>query len=175
MTIKPIELQPAEVHIHADRRLAFQVVTAFGAAMSENGAPPPQVLQDEGDRKLVAFSTPVMLLGMSKTFPTTEWLTMREPEQIDFSLVPGNGPITGGLKMLEDRFTFEDRSGCTLMRYESTFAIRWSWPGWLLGKLLFAPAIKSHMRHHLDDVKMMIEERAKRSRVYPQLESCPEM
>lgn len=173
MTPKPITLRPAEVHIHADRRLAFQVVTAFGAASSD-GSPGPKVLEDHGDRKLVAFSTPVKLLGFSKPFPTTEWVTLNEPEQIDFELVPGKGPIVGGLKLLIDRFTFEDRSGCTLLRYESRFAIRWSWPGWLLGKLLFAPVIGSHMRHHLDELKLTIEERAKRSRAFPQVESCPE-
>ncbi len=175
MTIKPIALPPAEIHIHADRRLAFQVVTAFGAAASGGGVPGPKILQDEGDRKLVAFSTPVKLLGMNRVFPTTEWVTLNEPEQIDFDLVPGKGPIAGGLKLLKDRFTFEDREGCTLMRYESTFAIRWSWPGWILGKLLFAPIIGSHMRHHLDELKVMIEERASRSRAFPQVASCPEM
>lgn len=175
MTIKPITLPTAEIHIHADRRLAFQVVTAFGAAMSEGGTPGPKVLQDEGDRKLVAFSTPVKVMGIGKVFPTNEWVTMNEPEQINFDLVPGSGPIVGGLKLLADRFTFEDREGCTLMRYDSKFAIRWSWPGWILGKLLFAPVIKSHMHHHLDTLKEMIEERAKRSRAFPQVASCPEM
>lgn len=175
MTVKPIALPTAEIHIHADRRLVFQVVTAFGAATSESGAPGPKLLQDDGDRKLVQFSTPVKLLGMQKAFPTNEWVTMKEPERIDFNLVPGDGPITGGLKLLSDRFTFEDQSGCTLMRYDSTFGIRWSWPGWVLGKLLFAPILKSHMRHHLDGLKVMVEERAKRSRVFPQVASCPEM
>lgn len=175
MTIKPITVEPAEIHIHADRRLVFQVVTAFGAAMSEGRAPGPQVLQDEGDRKLVAFSTPVKVLGMVKIFPTNEWVKMTEPEQVQFDLVPGQGPITGGLKLLSDRFTFEDREGCTLMRYHSKFAIRWSWPGWILGKLLFAPLIKSHMRHHLAELKEMAEERAGRSRAFPQVSSCPEM
>lgn len=175
MTIKPIFLPQAQIHIHADRRLVFQVVTAFGAGMAESGMPVPKVLQDEGDRKLVAFSTPLKMPGYTKIFPTNEWVTMKEPEQIDFNLVPGNGPIVGGLKLLADRFTFEDREGCTLMRYDSKFAIRWSWPGWILGKLLFAPVIRSHMHHHLDELKVMIEERAKRSRVFPQVASCPEM
>ncbi len=175
MTIKPIDLPPAEIHIHADRRLAFQVVTAFGAAMSDEGVPGPKVLRDEGNRKLVAFSTPIKLFGMRKVFPTNEWVTLREPEEVQFDLVPGNGPIVGGLKLLADRFTFEDREGCTLLRYDSRFAIRWSWPGWILGKLLFAPILRSLMRNHLDELKVLIEERASRSRAFPQVESCPDM
>ena len=174
MTVKPIRLEPAEIHIHADRRLAFQVLTAFSAGRSESGVPGPKVLEDEGERKLVAFHTPVKVLRWRTVFPTNEWVTLYEPGQIDFNLVPGKGPITGGLKLLKDRFTLEDREGCTLMRYDSTFGIRWSWPGWILGKLLFAPVLRSLMRHHLDEVKVTIEERAKRSRVYPQVESCPE-
>ncbi len=172
MTVKPIVLPPAEIHVHSDRRLAFQVLTAFGSGDSETGIPRPKVLEDRGDRKLVAFHTPIKLLGRSIVFPTNEWVTLNEPEQIDFRLVPGTGPITGGLKLLEDRFTLEDRKGCTLLRYESTFGIRWSWPGWILGKLLFAPVLRSFMQEHLDEVKITIEDRAKRSRVFPQVESC---
>lgn len=175
MTIKPITLPTAEIHIHADRRLVFQVVTAFNADVSSGGVPGPEVVEDAGDRKLVRFSTPVKFLGMTKIFPTTEWVTMKEPEQIDFNLVPGNGPIVGGLRSLADRFTFEDREGCTLMRYDSTFAIRWSWPGWVLGKLLFAPILESHMKQHLQELKVTVEKRAKRSRVFPQVAKCPEM
>jgi hypothetical protein len=175
MSVKPIVVEPAQIHIHADRRLAFQVLTAFDVVTpGEQAAPAPRILQDEGDRKLVAFSTPIKMLGMTKVFPTTEWVSMQEPEQIDFSMVPGKGVIVGGLKLLQDRFTLEDRSGCTLLRYDSTFGIRWSWPGWILGKLLFERVMRSTMNHHLKEVKVMIEERAKRSRMFPQVENCPE-
>ena len=50
--ILPIRLKPVELHIHADRRLAFQVLTAFGARQEDGGS--STVLKDEGDRKLVA-------------------------------------------------------------------------------------------------------------------------
>ena len=175
MTVKPITIKPEEVHIHADRRLAFEVLTSFGTAMSSEDGGGAKVLRDEGDRMLVQFNTPVKLLGRKKIWPTEEWVTLTEPEQIDFELVPGEGPLVGGLKLLMDRFTLRDASGCTVLRYESTFGIRWSWPGWLLGKLVIAPLISSHMRHHLDGVKDTIEARAARSRVYPRVDSCPEM
>jgi hypothetical protein len=43
--IIPIRLEPVECHIHADRRLAFQVLTAFGAKQEDGGA--SRVLADE--------------------------------------------------------------------------------------------------------------------------------
>lgn len=55
--IIPIRLEPVECHIHADRRLAFQVLTAFGAKQEDGGA--SRVLADEGHRKLVEFVTPI--------------------------------------------------------------------------------------------------------------------
>ena len=171
MAVIPIRVEPEEVHIRADRRLAFKVVTGF---TSRNGAleRAPRVLETDGDRLLVEFRTPVEFgFGIRRYFRTVEWLTLREPEQIDFELVPGKGPIAGGLKQLDDRFLLEDVDGCTEFRYESTFCIRWSIFGWLLGKLLFQRAIKRHMRRHLAELKETIEARAERSRIYP-LE-CP--
>ena len=52
-----IRLEPVECHIHADRRLAFQVLTAFGAKQEDGDA--SRVLADEGHRKLVEFVTPI--------------------------------------------------------------------------------------------------------------------
>ena len=171
MAVMTIRVEPEEIHIRADRRLAFEVVTSFGGKDGQTGAS-PRVLEEDGDRLLIEFRTPVEFgFGIKRNFRTVEWLTLKEPEQIDFELVPGKGPITGGLKRLDDRFLLEDVDGCTEFRYESTFCIRWSLFGWLLGKLLLQRTIKRHMRHHLAELKETIEARAKRSRVYP-LE-CP--
>jgi hypothetical protein len=171
VAVIPIRVEPEEIHIRADRRLAFEVVTGF---TSGNGAPEgaPRVLETDGDRLLVEFRTPVDLgFGIRWHFRTVEWLTLKEPEQIDFDLVPGKGPIRGGLKLLTDRFSLHDVDGCTEFRYESTFGIRWSVLGWLLGKLLIQRAMKQHMKKHLAALKVTIEARAERSRVYPL--DCP--
>ncbi len=166
MAVIPIRIEPEEIHIRADRRLAFQVVTAFGAEQGEHGAS-AKVLETEGDRMLVEFNTQVKLLfGMTRVFRTVEWVTLDEPERIDFSLVPGKGPVTGGLKLLEDRFILEDDAGCTDLRYESSFGIRWSIWGWVIGKLWVERYLKRHMREHLATLKETIEARAKRSRLY---------
>ena len=138
MTVRPIEMDSARIHIHADRRLAFQVLTAFGAKSGDDSG--NEVIEDHGDRKFVRFKTPVKFAGRTWIFETTEWVTLSEPERIDFELVPGKGPITVGLKLLRDRFTLEDRDGCTEMTYDSTFGIRWS------GERAGSKAVVRHFR-----------------------------
>lgn len=172
MAIQPIQIPPEHIHIHADRRLAFQVITAFGRNQ-EQGQPSHRVLEKRGeDELLVGFNTPVRVLGIDRIFHTVEWVTLTPPEQIDFRLVPGEGPITGGLKLLHDRFVLTDAAGCTNLRYESAFGIRWSVSGWIVGKLLIESLLRKHMREHLVELKATIEARAARSRLYPQA-ACP--
>ncbi len=62
----PIRLKPADLHIHADRRLAFQVLTAFGAR--QEGGSSSRVLKDHGDRKLVEFHS---VIGNGPTEPSS--------------------------------------------------------------------------------------------------------
>ena len=108
-----IRLPPVEVHMHADRRLAFQVITAFGAAAEKDG-PFSRMLSREDNRLLVEFNTPVRgLLGGRKVYRTVERVTLHEPEMIDFE------GVTGPLSLLHDRFTLEQEEGCTRFRYES--------------------------------------------------------
>ena len=119
-----IRIPPEEVHIEADRRLAFQVLTAFGASSSS------RVLAEEGGRLLVEFKTPVKgLFGRRKVYRTVEWVTPREPDLIDFQ------GVEGPLAILHDRFVLEQDGACTVLRYESEFAVRGWWAGWLLGML----------------------------------------
>ena len=170
MAVIPIKIKPEKIHITSDRRLAFQVITAFGASNGSKGienGPSNRVLREEDDRKLIEFVTPVNLgPGMSRNWVTNEWVKMSEPEEVTFDLVPGKGPITGGLKLLSDRFVFEVVDNCTDLTYESTFGIRWSVFGWLFGKMFVERYLKKHMREHLAEVKPVIEARAARSRVY---------
>ena len=177
----PIDLPDQSVHIHAQRDLAFEVVSAFGSAGKRSGAAngsgqnigsqPPMsvVLEQVDDRMLVEFRSSIKLGPVSTTWKTTEWVSPVRPGSISFELVPGRGVIAGGLKQLTDHFLFEKRDNCTVLTYRSRFGIRWSVGGWLLGKVLIGPIIKSHMVQHLADVKVMIENRAQRSRLYPQL------
>ncbi len=170
----PIDLPEQSVHIHAQRQLVFEMISAMGAPggdKADNGK--PVVLQQDGNRMLVRFSTPLKIGPISTTWTTTEWVTPNMPTAIDFELVPANGIIAGGLRQLNDHFEFEVQDNCTMLRYKSRFGIRWSVGGWVLGKALFGPVIKKHMIEHLEEVKEMVENRAKRSRIYPQL-ACSE-
>jgi len=132
--------------------------------------PSNRVLEDEGTRKFVEFTTPISLgFGMHRNWVTTEWVDLHEPESIDFNLVPGNGPITGGLKLLNDRFELRDQGSCTEFTYHSKFGIRWSVFGWALGKIFLRKLMHKFMREHLIELKVMIEARAELSRVHPQI------
>ena len=163
----PIHMKPVTAHIRAHPKLAFQVVMGFASAQNEPDS--PKVLRQKNGRLLVEFQTPIHVgFGVTKTFRTTEWVTPHEPERIDFELAREPGRPAGGMDLLQDRFTFEERDGCTDFRYDSAFAIRWSILGWLLAKLWAERALGRHMRSHTESLKAMIEERARRSRVFSQ-------
>ncbi len=158
-----IKLDPIEVPIHADRRLAFQVMTAFGAG-PKDAAESSKVLEHDGDRVLVEFHSPVKgLHGRTKVYKTTEWVMPHEPERIDFEHV--NGP----LEIMHDHMELEEvEGGCMTLRYTSEFAVRWWWPGWIIGILYVRPTLRKMMEKHLLDLKETIEERAQRSHLFPQ-------
>lgn len=161
-SILRIRMKPAEAHIHADRRLAFEVLTAFGASSSAEKAN-PRVLSKENGRLLVEFHSHYKsLLGGEKTVKTVEWVTLSPPERIDFE------GVRGPLAFLRDRFSFTEEGNCTRLRYESEFGLRWWLLGWLISTLLVKPILRRFMRNHMREMKATIEERAKRSRVYPQ-------
>ena len=157
--ILPIRLKPVELHIHADRRLAFQVLTAFGARQEDGGS--STVLKDEGDRKLVEFHSVIPTFGnQQKTYRTVEKVTLHEPDEIRFE------GVEGPLDLLRDRFLLRDVDGCTLFRYESTFGIRGGVGGWLRGQFLVRPILRRFMRDHSLKLRRTIEDRARKSRVY---------
>ena len=158
LRVIPIHVPPVGATMRADRRLAFEVLTAFEAVDSL------RVIEHEGDRWLIEFHTPYPWFGRVHDFVTIESVTLTKPSRIEFSLVKAGK----GLALLEDRFTFEDVDGSTRFLYESTFGMSWSVVGWLFGKIVMEPLMKRHMRKHTAEVKAMIEARAEHSRVYPQ-------
>jgi len=159
-----IRLKPVELHIHADRRLAFQVLTAFGTRQADGSS--SLVLKAEGHRRLVEFhsSLPTFRRGHTrgqKVYRTVEWVTLREPEEIRFE------GVEGPLDLLEDRFVLLNLDGCTLFRYESTIGIKGGIAGWLKGQLLVRPTLSRFMRNHSLQLKQTLEARARESRLYP--------
>ena len=161
----PIRLPTMDVHVDADRRLAFQVITAFGAS-SQGDGPSSRVLSQEEDRVLVEFHVPgTGLFGQRKMYRTVEWVTPHEPERVEFDTVEGPLP------MMRDRFILEEEGVCTHLRYESEFGVRGWAAGWLLGMLYVRPKLKRLMLDHLHEMKQTIEERASRSKAFP-LQAC---
>lgn len=158
--IIPIRLTPVKLHVHADRRLAFQVLTAFGARTEDGGS--SKVLKDEGGRKLVEFHSMIPTPGdPHKIYRTVEWVTLHEPDEIRFE------GVEGPLDLLRDRFALEDVAGCTLFRYESTIGLNGGIPGWVRGQLVVRPVLLKFMREHSRKLKATIEDRARQSRLYP--------
>jgi len=162
--IVKIRLKPVELHIHTDRRLAFQVLAAFGTRAEDGSS--SLVLKAEGDRRLVEFHSaiPIFRSGLrrgQKVYRTVEWVTLHEPEEIRFE------GVEGPLDLLEDRFVLRNRNGCTLFRYESTIGIKGGIAGWFKGHLLVRPSLSRFMRDHARKLKQTIEARAKESRLYP--------
>lgn len=156
----PIRLTPVRRHIRADRRLAFEVVTAFSAGRSDDG---PRVLERYEDGSLlVEFNSTVPTLrGTPKQYRTVERVRLTPPEQVDFE------GVEGPLALLRDRFTFEDRDGCTEFTYSSTFGLRGGPFGWVLGELYVRRRLSRFMREHVSKLRATIEDRASRSHVYP--------
>lgn len=160
MWVIPIRMNPVEIHIHADRRLAFQVLTAFGAKQPAGGS--TRVLREEEGRKLVEFHSLIPTsAGGKKVYRTVEWVTLYEPEAIDFQ------GVEGPLALLRDRFVLGDVGGCTQFRYESTFGMKGWVLGWLRGQFYVKPLLRLFMLEHTRQLKVTIEARAKLSRVFP--------
>ena len=157
----PITIPPLRVHLHADRRLMYQVVTAFGGPSFEEGAS-SKVLDRDGDRLLVQFDTPARdFLGRRNIYRTVEWVSAREPDLIEFH------GVDGPLAMLHDRFVLAEAVNCTNLIYESEFGVRGGIFGWLFGRTVVIRLMRRMMREHMAELKRSVENRSERSRVYP--------
>ena len=158
----PLRLKSRQVEIQADQRLVFQYLTAFGAG-GAGGTGTSRVLRDEGAHKLVEFHTEVGdLIGRKRTVRTVAWVTLDEPDSIDFEAV------SGPLAILRDRLELEEHGGCTVLRYHSTIGVRGWIFGWIFAALVIRPIADRHTRLHLLEIKEATEARARRSKVYPQ-------
>ena len=161
MAVIPVSAREISVHIHADRRLAFQVLTAFGAGGQNQAG--SRVLRRDEDRLLVEFHTPgISLTGRRRIYRTVEWVTTNEPGAICFE------GVEGPLSMLHDRFDLEVDGGCTRLTYRSEFGLSGWVLGWLVSRLVVRHMLHRTMVEHMAELKATIEERAKRSRVFPQ-------
>ena len=162
----PIRIPAEEIRVRADRRLAFQVLTAWGVG-APGRTPTSRVLERTGDRVLCEFYTPVRApFGLSWVQRTVEWVTVREPDLIEFRA------IKAPLPLLLCAFSLEEWGDCCRFKYDATIALHGSFLGWVFGVLFIRPMFQRMMREHLREMKETIEARAVRSRVFPQ-RLCP--
>ena len=169
-SLKPVELEARSVHIRADRRLVYQVLKAYGGSeQSGLDGYSTRVIEDHGDRKLVEFHTPLKVRNSTHVARSVEWVQLVPPERIDFWLATGYEERSiFALSLLEDAFVLDAEGGCTEMRYESRLAVKAPVVGWLLARWVIVPVMSRHMVEHLEEIKVMCEARAVRSRVWPQ-------
>lgn len=161
---------PAQaVHVCADYRLAYQVLTAFGAKTGDGSS--SEVLSAQGNTKLIKFKTPVKLIWRTRELVTTERVTLDEPKTIDFELVTGQGYMRV-FDSFRERFTLEEGRGCTRFTYESRFRSRGLPFAYPFAVLVLRPILASFMKRHLSELKHTIEARAERSKLYP-FKKCP--
>ena len=161
-----IRVPAAEVRVQADRRLAFQVLTAWGAT-GPDGSPTARVLERREDSVLCEFHTPVnAFLGLKWVQRTVEWVTFTEPELIRFEAIKAPLPV------LLCVWSLDEWGECCLFKYDATIALHGSLLGWIFGIIFIRPMFKRMMQEHLTELKATIEARARRSRVFPQ-RPCP--
>ncbi len=148
--IVPIRMEPAEVQIDAPRPLVYARLTLFTAEGATEG---PTVLRREASGALIVEfrSTVRGLLGGEKTHRTVERVTLSEPEELRFL------GLEGPLALLRDRISLIEAGSGTLVRYESTFGLKGSILGWLLGIAYVKRVLARFMRAHLSKLKDSIE------------------
>ena len=148
--IVPIRMEPAEVQIDAPQPLVYARLTSFTAEGATEGS---TVLGREASGVFVVeFRTTVRgLLGGEKTHRTVERVTLSEPEELRFL------GLEGPLALLQDRISLVEESSGTRLRYESTFGLKGSVLGWLLGVAHVKRVLARFMRAHLSQLKDSIE------------------
>ena len=105
---------------------------------------------------IVEFRTTVTgLLGGRKTHRTVERVTLSEPSEIRFE------GLEGPLDLLRDRISLVEENGGTRLRYESTFGLKGSFLGWLLGMLYVKRVLSRFMQQHLRQLRDSMEGEAR--------------
>lgn len=153
------------VQVCADRRLAFQVLTAFGAKTADGST--SEVLSEAGNTKLVKFTTPVKLIWRTRQLATEERVTLDEPRTIDFELLRAENYMRV-FSLFKERFTLQDADGCTDFTYDSRFRIHGMPLSYPFAVGVVRPILARFMEQHLAELKQTIEQRAERSKMYPQ-------
>ena len=115
---------------------------------------------------LVEFPNQVKgFFGHQCAVTIVEWVTLYEPEAIEFEGVKGPLPV------LRDRFELDEHGGCTVLRYRSTIGAHGWIFEWPVARWYAKPIVAKHMREHLAEIKEFVEVRSQKSELFPQ-EAC---
>ena len=167
---RSVVLTPHETIVNAPREMVFQMLTAFGRGRLPGSKEKSRVIEQDGDRLIVEFTTDAIY----KTYVTLEEVILHSPDRITFK------HLKGPLDACDEVFTFEDLpDGTTLWRHTGSFRLGWPVVGDVVGRNVTKRLFERVMRKHMREMKEAIEARAARSHVFkrpvtpesPQLEA----
>ncbi len=148
------------VHIMADRRLVFQMLSAIGQGQMPGSEGSSKVLEREGDRIVAEFHTPVKSVTGTKVYRTVEEVYLYPEERITFR------GLEGPMALMEEEFLLEEDQGCTDLHYSGTFAMGYWIFGWLVARFYVKRMLQRVVREHMLEIKGASEARASRSKVF---------
>lgn len=155
--IHSVVLTPHEVTVDAPREMVFEMLTAFGRGQLPGAKEKTRVLEEDGDRLVVEFTTDAIY----KTYVTLEEVTLHRPDRITFK------HLDGPFESCDEIFTFEELpDGQTLWRHTGSFTLGWPVVGKVVGRNITKRWFERVMRKHMREMKEAIEARAARSHVY---------
>ncbi len=154
---RSVVLTPHETIVNAPREMVFQMLTAFGRGRLPGSKDKSRVIEQDGDRLIVEFTTDAIY----KTYVTLEEVTLHSPDTITFK------HLEGPLDSCDEVFTFEELpDGKTLWRHTGSFRLGWPVVGDAVGRNVTKRWFERVMRKHMREMKEAIEARAARSHVF---------
>ncbi len=155
--LRTVVLTPHEVIVDAPREMVFEMLTAFGRGQLPGAKEKSRVMEEDGDRLVVEFTTDAIY----RTYVTVEEVTLFRPDRITFK------HLDGPLESCDEVFTFKELpDGQTLWRHTGSFRLGWPVVGDVVGRNVTKRWFERVMRKHMREMKMAIEARAARSHVY---------
>ena len=152
-----VVLTPHETIVNAPREMVFQMLTAFGRGRLPGSKEKSRVIEQDGDRLIVEFTTDAVY----KAFVTLEEVPLLSPDMSTFK------HLEGPLDACNEVFTFEELpDGKTLWRHTGSFRLGWPVVGDVVGRNVTKRWFERVMRKHMREMKVAIEARAARSHVY---------
>ena len=155
--LRSVVLTPHEKIVDAPREMVFQMLTAFGRGRLPGSKERSRVVEHDGDRLIVEFTTDAIY----KTYTTLEEVTLYSPDRITFK------HLEGPLESCDEEFRFEELpDGRTKWTHTGSFRLGWPVMGDVVGRNITKRWFERVMRRHMREMKEAIEARAARSHVF---------